>query len=202
MSHYLESEAQFQHIVGAGANGMATDQSCYALVAYNRFVNNKTSLFDYSDVTFNGGASVNTGTPKATLGLPSAITDDIGRTFNVTVNLDRWDNEAGYKLIDLVLNVPKGIGVVNVTADKLLCGGTVNYNLEADAGKLRIVYFDANNNSDLTVSGNVFPLSVFTVTFRTEAVNSGDKLEISLGGISLKRSSDPTNEDAMCIVDY
>ncbi len=199
--HYLENEAQFQHVIGAGSNGMATDQACYALVAYNRFIKGKKMLFDFSDVTFEGSESINTGAPKATLGLPSAITDDIGRTFNATINLDTWDNEAGYKLIDLVLNVPKGLSVANVTADKLLCGGTLNYNLEADTGKLRIVYFDANQNSDLTVNGNDFPLSVFTVTFRTESVNLGDNLEISLGGISLKRSSVSTDEGSMTVVD-
>jgi hypothetical protein len=201
LSHYLESEAQFQHIIGAGANGMATDQACYALVAYNRFINGKTSLFDYSDVTFEGSKPVNTGTPKATLGLPTAITDDIGRTFNATVNLDRWDNTAEYKLIDFVINVPKGLSITNVTSDNRLTGGTVNYYLEADTGKLRVVYFDANNNSDLTVSGNTFPLSAFTVTLRVDSVNAGDKLEISLGGISLKRTSVATDEDSMTIVD-
>lgn len=201
LSHYLKNDAQFQHVIGAGANGMATDQACYALVAYNRFINGKASLFDYSDVVFDGQEQVVTGTPKATLGLPSAITDDIGRTFNATINLDTWDNTAGYKLIDLVLNVPKGLSVISVTADNRFCGGTVNYNLETDTGKLRAVYFDANNNSDLTVSGNTFPLSAFTVTFRVDSVNAGDKLEIRLGGISLKRTSDATDEDSMTIVD-
>ena len=31
---------------------MATDQSCYGLVAYDRFVKGKTALYDYSDVAF------------------------------------------------------------------------------------------------------------------------------------------------------
>ncbi|MBQ9115419.1 MAG: hypothetical protein IJY04_00175, partial [Clostridia bacterium] len=52
LRHYLEADKQFAHAVGAEANGMATDQSCYALVAYNRLTKNKTALFDYSDVDF------------------------------------------------------------------------------------------------------------------------------------------------------
>lgn len=52
LRHYLEAEKQFAHAVGADANGMATDQSCYALVAYSRLTKNKTALFDYSDVDF------------------------------------------------------------------------------------------------------------------------------------------------------
>ena len=52
LAHYLPDSATFQHIIGAGSNAMATDQSCYALVAYDRFLNSKPALFDYSDVTF------------------------------------------------------------------------------------------------------------------------------------------------------
>ena len=52
LAHYLADSATFQHIIGAGSNNMATDQSCYALVAYNRFCNGQTALFDYSDVSF------------------------------------------------------------------------------------------------------------------------------------------------------
>ena len=38
LAHYLSDSATFQHAVGAGSNAMATDQSCYALVAYDRFL--------------------------------------------------------------------------------------------------------------------------------------------------------------------
>ena len=199
LSHYLESEAQFQHIVGAGANGMATDQSCYALVAYNRFVNNKTSLFDYSDVEFDGKAEIVLGKPKATLGLPSQITDDIGKTFNATISIDQWDNTAGYKLVDFVMNVPEGLSIANVTVGNRFNGGSVNHWL--DNGKLRVVYFDANNHNDLTVSGTAFPVQFFTVTFKVESANAGNKLDINMEGMSIKLTSDPSDENAMVVVD-
>ncbi len=201
LSHYLQDEAQFQHIVGAGANGMATDQSTYALVAYNRFVNNKTALFDYSDVVFDGKQEVVIGKPKATLGLPAQITDDIGKTFNATISLDQWDNTAGYKLIDFIVDVPEGLSVTAVTAGNRLGGGTVNYNLEADTGKLRVVYFDANNHESLTVSGNAYPALFFTVTFKVDTANEGDKLDVKISGMSIKLTSDSTDENAMIIVD-
>jgi len=199
LSHYLEDTAQFEHIVGASVNGMATDQSTYALVAYNRFVNNKTTLFDYSDVTFDTKEQITIGKPTATLGLPSEITDDIGNTFNATISLDQWDNTAGYKLIDLVMNVPEGLSVTGVTAGNRLGGGDVNYHLEE--GKLRVVYFDANNHSNLTVSGNSFPALFFTVTFKVDSANEGDKLGINIGGMSIKLNSDSTDENAMIVVD-
>lgn len=199
LAHYSEEEAAFEHVIGSGANDIATDQACYALVAYNRFMKGKTSLYDMSDVSFGEKNEVVLGKPKATLGLPSEITDDIGKTFNATISLDQWDNTAGYKLIDFVMNVPEGLSVTGVTAGNRLGGGDVNYHLEE--GKLRVVYFDANNHSDLTVSGNSFPALFFTVTFKVDSANEGDKLGINIGDMSIKRTSDSTDENAMIIVD-
>ena len=199
LAHYSEEDAAFEHIIGSGANGMATDQACYALVAYNRFVKGKTSLYDMSDVSFGEKDEVVLGKPKATLGLPAEITDDNGKTFNATISIDQWDNTAKYKLIDFVMNVPEGLSVTGVTAGNRLGGGSVNYNL--DNGKLRVVYFDANNHSDLTVSGNSFPAQLFTVSFKVESVNEGDKLDIDMEGMSIKLTSDPSDENAMIVVD-
>ena len=202
LSHYLEDQAQFQHIVGAGANGMATDQSCYALVAYNRFVNDKVALFDCSDVTFDEKAEVVVGKPVATIGLPTEITNDIGMSFNAAISIDQWNNTAGYKLIDFIVNIPEGLSVTGVTAGKRLGGGSVNYNLEADTGKLRVVYFDANEHSDLTISGTAFPAQLFTIGFRVEKVlEANKKLDIGISGMSIKLSSDSADEAAMVVVD-
>ena len=43
----------FAHISDSGVNGMATEQGQYALVAYYRFKNGQTSLYDMTDVTLN-----------------------------------------------------------------------------------------------------------------------------------------------------
>lgn len=50
LGFYSEDDAAFRHIMSGPANAMATDQACYALVAYDRFVNGKTSLYDMSDL--------------------------------------------------------------------------------------------------------------------------------------------------------
>ena len=201
LDHYLENEALFEHVANSGSDLMATEQASYALVSYKRFMNSKTALYDMSDVTFEGKDELVVGKPKATLGLPAQITDDIGKTFNATISLDQWDNTAGYKLIDFIVDVPEGLSVTAVTAGNRLGGGTVNYNLEAGTGKLRVVYFDANNHSDITVSGNAFPAQFFTVTFKVDAANEGDKLGVNISGMSIKLNSDSTDENAMIIVD-
>ena len=45
-AHVLESGGGY---TGGEVNGMATDQACYALIAYDRFLNGKTALYDMSD---------------------------------------------------------------------------------------------------------------------------------------------------------
>ncbi len=202
LTYYLEDEAKFEHGRGAGANAMATDQATYGLVAYDRLINGKKALYDYSDVTTQEDTVV-VGIPTATLGLPAQITDDIGKTFNAVITLDQWDNEAGYKLIDLIVNVPEGLSVVDVTASSRLNGGAVSYHLDEE-GKLRVVYFDATNHSDITVSGsaegNAFPAQFFTITFRVDAANAGEQKAISIGGMSIKLTSDSEDENAMVVV--
>ncbi len=202
LTYYLEDEAKFEHGRGAGANAMATDQAAYGLVAYDRLINGKPALYDYSDVTFQEETVV-PGKPAATLGLPSQITDDLGKTFNAVITLDQWDNTAGYKLMDFIVNVPEGLRVAGVTAGSRLSGGEVRYHLDID-GKLRVVYFDATNHSDITVvgnaEGNAFPAQFFTVTFQVDDVNAGEQLGISIGGMSAKRASDSDDENAMVVV--
>lgn len=196
LTHYLEDEAMFEHIVGAGSNAMATDQSCYALVAYDRFVNGKTALFDYSDVTFDEVPVSDEMT--ATLGLPAEINS--GDSFNGVISINKWDNEAGYKLIDFIMTVPEGVSVTGVTASDRLSGGEVSYNLEAETGKLRVVYFDANANSDIAISGTEFPAELFTIGFKADGVSGGSNLDIAITGMSVKLSSDSADEEAMIVV--
>ena len=203
LTYYLEDLAMFEHGRGAGANAMATDQATYALVAYNRFIKGQPALYDYSDVTAEEDTVVQ-GKPTATLGLPSQITDDVGQTFNAVITLDQWDNTAGYKLIDFIVNVPEGLSVTAVTAGSRLNGGEVCYHLDEE-GKLRIVYFDANEHSNITVvgnaEGNAFPAQFFTVTFRVDVANAGERKLISIGGMSIKKNSDSGDENAMVVVD-
>ena len=196
LAHYLPDSAAFQHIIGAGTNAMATDQSCYALVAYDRFVKGKAALYDYSDVTFD--AAPESDEMTAILGLPEKISE--GDSFNAVISINKWDNEAGYKLIDFIMTIPEGLSVTDVTPSDRLSGGDVMWNLEAETGKLRVVYFDANENTTLSITGEDFPAELFTISFKADTAAGGSKLDIAISGMSVKLSSDSADEAAMIVV--
>lgn len=188
LAHYLSDSASFEHIIGAGSNAMATDQSCYALVAYDRFINGEKALFDYSDVTFEEKPTVEIDKPKATLGLPQELTNEEGETFNAVIGIDQWNNEGGWKLVDFLMTVPEGLSVTDVTAGSRLSGGEVSWHLEG--GSLRAVYFDSTGEKDLTVSGETFPAELFTVSFKLdEKLEDVENLAIAINGMSIKLSS-------------
>lgn len=197
LTYYLEDEAKFEHGRGAGANAMSTDQATYALVAYDRLVKGKTALYDYSDIV--AGPTAPSGDEMvATLGLPAEINP--GAAFNATISINKWDNEAAYKLIDLIVNIPEGVSVTGVTASNRLEGGEISWNVEAETGKLRIVYFDANENTDLTITGEEFPAELFTIGFKVAEEFSAEKLNITISGMSIKLNSDSSSDDSMIIV--
>ena len=53
---YYMPEGGFMHVAaGAGTNGMATEQGLYATVAYRRFLDGETFLYDMSDVAISAG---------------------------------------------------------------------------------------------------------------------------------------------------
>lgn len=214
LAHYVEAESMFQHIIGAGTNAMGTDQGCYGLVAYDRFVNGKSALYDYIDVTFdattpgsgNEGSSEEGGSDEsdpdqmnATLALPAQVENAAGKEFNAIISIDKWDNEAGYKLVDFIMTIPEGLSVTGVTAGDRLGGGSVSYNLDTE-GNLRCVYFDANENKTLTISGTEFPAEIFTISFKIEEAITAESLKIAIGGMSVKLSSESTDEGSMIVV--
>ena len=49
---YDAETGMFRHIMSMGGDQIATEQGVYALVAYDRLLEGKTSLYDMSDVTF------------------------------------------------------------------------------------------------------------------------------------------------------
>lgn len=204
LSYYLPDEAEFSHVANGQSNNMATDQACYALAAFARFQNGQTALYDMSDVTFetpSGGNTGNSDTVAASLGLPANISGEDGSAFNAVVSVNKWDGEAGYKLLDFIVSVPSALSVTGVTVSSRLSGGAVSWHLEQNTGKLRIVYFDANENRDLAVSGTQFPAELFTIGFALSRSSYNKSLPIAITGMSLKKSSDSTKQEDMLVVD-
>ena len=208
LAYYVENEKMFEHQLGAGTNGMATDQASYALVAYERFVNGKTSLYDYSDVTFDAVVPENPNpnppvTPPVTsnfsaiLDLPNAVDHVAGTTFKGVIGIDGWNNTNAYKLIDVIVTVPEGLVVEQVATSDRLSGGKLEYHYSEDSDKLRIVYFDAVKNSTLNIGGTSFPADLFTVTFRVKYATVGSDFDLGIADMTLKTSS---AEDSATIV--
>ncbi len=316
LTFYDATAKGFRHVSTGNVDAMATDQACYALVAYDRFLKGKTALYDMSDVTFetvspvpdpsapkltgmeffasdldvgltpafdedvltgysvtlkSGKSSMSikvtapegctvtakhqglneNGNPadleyalsttgwdsidglsevygeipvqitvadslgnsttymltivhpdpnaiSAILGLPAQV--EAGQSFQAILSLDQWNNEAGYKLMDFMMTIPEGLTVTGVTVSDRLSGGEVSYHVEAETGKLRVVYFDANENANLTISGTEFPAEVFTVSFTVSGATAGTSLPVAISGMSVKLTSDSADENAMIIV--
>lgn len=210
LSYYLPEQAEFSHVANNQANNMATDQACYALVAYDRLQKNKPSLYDMSDVTFEtpsaGGDTGSDGettpdTMAAALGLPATVSGEAGAKFNAVVSVNKWDSESAYKLLDFIVSVPAALSVTGVTVSSRLSGGAVSWHLEESTGKLRVVCFDANENKDLALSGTQFPAELFTIGFALKQSRYSTSLPIAITGMSLKKSSDPTKQEDMLVVD-
>ena len=203
LTYYLEDEARFEHGRGAGANAMATDQATYALVAYDRLVNERCALYDYSDVTKVVPVPPTPDTPpvtdnfSASLALPVITNNTPGTTFEGVISINGWDDKAGYKLMDLVVTIPEGLVVENVVASNRLSGGKLEYHHSEDSGKLRIVYVDLGTNQTLSISGSSFPAELFTITFRMKYATVGSNLNIGISNMTIKVSS---AEDSATIV--
>ena len=202
LTYYIEEEAKFEHGKGAGSNAMATDQATYALVAYDRLLNGKTALYDYSDVVPfvpEEPEVPETEELKVSLTVPEKI--NAGSTFNGILSVTGWKNDAGYKLIDFIVTVPAGVTVNSITVGDALSGGQLSWNLEAETCKLRVVYFDANLNSDLTVTDPEEVAALFTVGFTAGDLEAGTTLEFVVSEMSLKKTSDSSDEAAFDVVD-
>ena len=202
LTYYIEEEAKFEHGRGAGSNAMATDQATYALVAYDRLLKGKTALYDYSDVVPfipEEPEVPETDELKVSLTVPEKI--NAGTTFNGILSVTGWKNENGYKLIDFIITVPAGVAVNNITVGDPLSGGQLSWHLEASTGKLRVVYFDANLNSDLTVNNPEEIAALFTISFTAGNLEVGTVLDFTVSEMSMKKTSDSADDTASDVVD-
>ncbi len=204
LSFYTEDASKgagFKHIASGKWNAIATDQATYALIAYNRLLNNQNSLFDMRDAITLGADTTEIG---ITLSTPEKIENIRGTKLNAVINLTGWDSKPGYRLMDCIIKVPDSLDVKEVKVGDEVKGGTLNYNLEKESGKLRVVYFDPENGEAISLEGETFPKEFLTVSFELNKNLSLDELkelEIAISGMSFKVDSDATKEENTFIVD-
>lgn len=195
---YNDDTHNFSHVADGDANAIATDQACYALVAYDRLKNNKKTLYDMNDVTF-ATDGVSSDTIKAYLALPAKISGNAGTSLKASVNLTGYKNSENFKLMDCIVTVPSQLSVASVTAGAGISGGTLSYHLEESSGKLRIVYFDAQEGKSIQISGSE-PNELFSISFTLKGACNGN-LNLAVSGMSFKKSSDSTQDASMRVVD-
>jgi hypothetical protein len=204
LSFYTEDSkygAGFKHVQSGAWNDMATDQATYALVAYDRFLKGKTSLYDMKDAITLGAATDEIG---VIFSVPEKIENTKGTKFNAIINLTGWDKEPNYRLMDCIIKVPDSVDVKEVKIGEEVKGGTLNYNLEQEAGKLRVVYFDPENGEPITFKSENFPKEFLNVSFELNkdiSLEELNELEIALSGMSFKVDADSENEENTFIVD-
>lgn len=204
LSFYTEDAtygAGFKHVKSGAWNNMATDQATYALVAYDRFMKGKTSLYDMKDAITLGAATDEIG---VTFSVPEKIENTKGTKFNAIINLTGWDKEPNYRLMDCIIKVPDSVDVKDVKVGEEVKGGTLNYNLEQETGKLRVVYFDPENGEPISFEGENFPKEFLNVSFELNkdiSLEELNELEIALTGMSFKVDADSEKEENTFIVD-
>ncbi len=172
----------FKHILSDGINGMATDQGMYALVAYNRFANGQSPLYDMTDVEI-----IENLEGKVVLSMPERISGNKGTEFKIQVKVGSWP-EGSFKLLDSIINIPNNIEITGVKMSNNMGGGLPDFGVEN--GKLRIVYTNTKLE-DITLKTKEFPAEIMTITARlTENLEKNTKLPIKIESFTLKASSD------------
>lgn len=181
MDFYV-SGGGFKHVLDQEINGMATDQGMYAIVAYDRFVDGKNSLYDMTDAKV-----VENLEDKAILVAPERINGNKGTEFKMQVKLGSWP-QGEFKLLDSIINIPNKVEITEVSMSNEVDGGLPDFGVED--GKLRTVYMNTDLRN-ITFYPTEFPSEVMTITAKlTEDLQKDTKLSINIDELTLKAGSD------------
>jgi hypothetical protein len=181
----------FKHTLTGSRDGMATDQAGYALVAYDRFVNGQSSLYNMADAFDSGIGNPQAPTASILLEGPGQLAGKANTVFNLLVKADGFPS-GDYQLLDGVLSIPEEFSVESVTAGSRLRGGSLTWNDDAADKKLRFVY--ANTGLDgIGLTGGDLPADLLTVGLRVKAdvdTATTPGASIAVDSITLKEASD------------
>lgn len=179
----------FKHILTDSVNGMATDQAMYALVAYDRLAEGKTSLYNMTDVIAVNEKSNTDG--KVSLSLPEKISGKAGTKFNVNLNVGSWP-EGEFKLLDGTITIPKEVEIIGITMNNAnITGGIGDFGVEGNT--LRIVYTN-KNLENISILAKEFPCELLTINARLkEDVEEDKELVFKVEDFQLKSGSEDTD---------
>lgn len=184
MEFYVDGGG-FKHILSGNIDGMATDQGMYALVAYDRFVDGKNSLYDMTDAKITENLE-----GKVLLSAPERINGNKGTEFKINVKVGSWPDGA-YKLLDGMISIPECIEIKNIEMSKSITGGLPDFGV--DGNKLRTVYTNVKLDN-IVFNGTEFPNNVMTITaVLKDDIPKDTELPISIDNFNLKASSDSAN---------
>ena len=119
LSSFYLGNGQFEHGAGSGYNTMATEQAFYAMVAYNRYKNGQTGLYDMSDLASlnrveilpceNGSITVNKSSAAAGETITVTAAPAIGYQLSkLTMN----DTELTVANNQAIFTMPNGIAIL------------------------------------------------------------------------------------------
>ncbi len=170
----------FKHVMDGAVNDMATDQGTYALVAYDRFVNGKTTLYDMRDVSFN----------DVIIKQPSIRIEGAkeGQAYNkaVAVTITARDYQ-GAKLTPMVylngglLQAKDDIYQLNFVQEQNVLKVVATDSAGNIAEKQLTLYYFAKDDSDEDEDGPSVTLSVDKLTIDKGYVLEPTKVELRAG---------------------
>ncbi|MCM3629921.1 DUF4430 domain-containing protein [Paenibacillus glycanilyticus] len=121
---YALPNGGFRHTKTGGVNGMATDQDTYALVAYDRFLKQKHSLYDMTDVTLSTDQPANPGDLALPPGnTPQVSVPDDSVNYRIPVTAADGSKQIGIsipsgKISDVKLSLPLNTSLPQIEAIK------------------------------------------------------------------------------------
>ena len=172
------------------ANSMATDQGTYGLVAYWRFKEKMTSLYNMTDVEGNWRPEA---PPPAVesgifLSAPQKISGKQDTTFNIVVSTGDWPADA-YKMLDGLFSFPSELEIVDVVPGSHLDGGTLKWNLDSE-GIFRFAYADLMTGNGITFDATSFPAELFTIQVKiNQPLPENTELVVTATGVTVKADS-------------
>lgn len=177
----------FKHVLTGNVDAMASEQGTYALVAYDRYVKGKNSLYHMTDA-FQGGGESPDEKGRVTIEAPDQVSGEGETSFHAAVKIDGFP-VGDYKLLDGILTIPDELSVEDFQPSDRIEGGSLVWNYNSEDKKLRFAYF----NTDLTtlnLAGGDDLIRLFTLKLRVKPGITSNRATISMGGMTLKESSD------------